>query len=318
MQATRKLPKVMKVVRRTHLYLGLFLFPWVAFFGLSGILFNHPNIGVPMERSFVPPEQLKALTGLEPLDTRGLAEELAQTLSATTGLSLSLAPGSTPSLSGWAVFQAAAPGGRHIMLVDLEGGALRIATRPAGPAPEAAPFHGVRVDVSAPAMGQIADGMTNVLASLNKEALGPPVTNLGRAPKVSFTLVDEGGQSYNVIYSLGTRKVEARRTDSVPQLGLNHALAVLHKTHHFPVDLGPTFWWALLADLTGLTLIIWALTGLAMWWQMKKLRLGGLVVLVAGLVLAGLVFWAVLSEKTFGNVRAPGGPGGPPPVTRKS
>ena len=31
----------MKLVRRMHLYAGLFLAPWVAMYGLSGLIFNH-------------------------------------------------------------------------------------------------------------------------------------------------------------------------------------------------------------------------------------------------------------------------------------
>lgn len=96
---------------------------------------------------------------------------------------------------------------------------------------------------------------------------------------------------------------------------LHYALGMLHKTHRHPVEMGPSFWWVLLADLTGISLILWAFTGLATWWQMKKLW--GLVVLISGQLLAGLVFWSVLGEKTFGNVRAPAGPGRAPPITQK-
>src|SRR5215207_1607931 len=35
--------RVMHVVRRTHLYLGLFLLPWAVLYGVSGFLFNHPT-----------------------------------------------------------------------------------------------------------------------------------------------------------------------------------------------------------------------------------------------------------------------------------
>src|SRR6185295_18378971 len=31
----------MKIVRRTHMYAGLFLAPWVAMYGFSGLIFNH-------------------------------------------------------------------------------------------------------------------------------------------------------------------------------------------------------------------------------------------------------------------------------------
>ena len=33
----------MQILRRTHLYAGLFLAPWVAMYGFSGLIFNHGN-----------------------------------------------------------------------------------------------------------------------------------------------------------------------------------------------------------------------------------------------------------------------------------
>jgi hypothetical protein len=34
---------MMKIVRRTHMYAGLFMAPWVAMYGFSGLIFNHGN-----------------------------------------------------------------------------------------------------------------------------------------------------------------------------------------------------------------------------------------------------------------------------------
>jgi len=36
--------RIMHLVRRTHLYLGLFLFPWAILYGVTGFLFNHPTL----------------------------------------------------------------------------------------------------------------------------------------------------------------------------------------------------------------------------------------------------------------------------------
>ena len=41
-------------------------------------------------------------------------------------------------------------------------------------------------------------------------------------------------------------------------------LAKLHTTHHYPLSVRATWFWALLADLTAITLVLWALSGLAM------------------------------------------------------
>lgn len=35
--------QMMKVLRRTHLYLGLFMAPWILLYAVSGFIFNHPS-----------------------------------------------------------------------------------------------------------------------------------------------------------------------------------------------------------------------------------------------------------------------------------
>ena len=68
--------RVMHLVRRTHLYVGLFLFPWAILYGLTGFLFNHPTVladaptthfnrddvaGTPLESAPTPREQATAV-----------------------------------------------------------------------------------------------------------------------------------------------------------------------------------------------------------------------------------------------------------------
>ena len=36
--------QLMKVLRRAHLYSGLFLTPWVFLYGVTALLFNHPDL----------------------------------------------------------------------------------------------------------------------------------------------------------------------------------------------------------------------------------------------------------------------------------
>ena len=78
-------------------------------------------------------------------------------------------------------------------------------------------------------------------------------------------------------------------------------LSKLHTTHHYPVHFGVTWLWALLADLTGLTLVLWALTGLFMWWQMKPTRLLGVIVVCVAVLGAALVMTGTAAEVQFGS-----------------
>ncbi|AWM39993.1 hypothetical protein C1280_25300 [Gemmata obscuriglobus] len=77
----------MHMVRRTHLYVGLFLFPWAILYGVTGFLFNHPTVladaptahfsradvvGTPLEFAPTPQEQATCRTGRaeRPAETR--------------------------------------------------------------------------------------------------------------------------------------------------------------------------------------------------------------------------------------------------------
>ncbi|MEQ8275904.1 MAG: PepSY domain-containing protein [Deltaproteobacteria bacterium] len=307
-----KRPSAMKIVRRTHLYLGLVVFPWAMFFGLSGILFNHPNAGEDMKKRFVPPAEVERLSGLTPADPSALAATVVERLGAK-GHSLQLDAAHEPGFVGWSLFQAAAPEGRHVVILDLEAGNARIGTRTAVDGPELASFSGARVVVPGRMTTDVKAHVERLLPALEIVTEGPLVTNLKAGPELRFRVKDAQSRSWNVIYNLGTEQIEARAVDSEPVLGFNETLARMHKTHHFPVEMGPTFLWAIFADLTGLTMILWALTGMLMWWQMKKTRKIGAVFVVFGLFVAGAVFAGVIDHLTFGDVKKPSGPGPEPP-----
>ena len=295
------------------MYLGLVALPWAIFFGVSGVLFNHPNIAESLEKRFVPASELEAKVGLTPADPAALAAEVVAAVSATTSVGLRLDDDYDARFSGWSLFQAASPKGRHIMLVDLEAGVARVATRQGAPAPELASFSGLQVDLPGRNTKDTLARMRKLPEALGLDVRGPVVTNLRAGPELRFRVVDGDGRRWNAIYNLGTAQIEARALDSAPELGVVDSLGRLHKTHHFPVEMGPKFLWALFADLTGLVFVIWGLTGLAMWWQMKKKRTVGDAVLVVGLLFAAPIFLGVLDEITFGDVRKPSGPGPEPP-----
>ena len=83
----------------------------------------------------------------------------------------------------------------------------------------------------------------------------------------------------------------------------------MHTTHHFPLRVGPLWFWALFEDLLGVTMVIWAISGLVMWWQIKRTRLAGVLSIAAALGLAAAVMLGTLSELTFSDVKEQLGPG---------
>src|SRR5690606_6113037 len=96
-----------------------------------------------------------------------------------------------------------------------------------------------------------------------------------------------------------TGKLSGREAHAGRQSSWAEALEAVHKQHHFPPHRDMTFCWALVADATALTLIVWALSGLVMWWQLRRLRKTGGVVIAISVALASVVISGVHQELTF-------------------
>ena len=121
---------------------------------------------------------------------------------------------------------------------------------------------------------------------------------------------DAQGRAFNAVFDMRRGTLSGRPADGDSGYGFKQLLTTLHKTHHFPMEFGSTFIWVLLADLTALLLLVWALTGLVMWYQLKKLRRIGAVLLAVSLVGAGALWLAMTDRVEFAGARGPRGPGG--------
>ncbi|VTT99736.1 Uncharacterized protein OS=Singulisphaera acidiphila (strain ATCC BAA-1392 / DSM 18658 / VKM B-2454 / MOB10) GN=Sinac_6475 PE=4 SV=1: PepSY_TM_1 [Gemmataceae bacterium] len=140
--------RVMHVVRRGHLYFGLFLLPWVILYGVTGFLFNHPTafadaptaafdrstlIGTPMESVPSPAEVAQqVVTAVRSRSNPPAAYELVQPERA--------------KYNREAAFATVKADGRELnVLVEVSGNGGTVRSRPApqaaAPAPvEKAPF----------------------------------------------------------------------------------------------------------------------------------------------------------------------------------
>src|SRR5690606_6840809 len=158
-----------------------------------------------------------------------------------------------------------------------------------------------------------------VLEPIHADDLGADAAPLRPHPRIRpelrFQVRDDRGDSWNVVYDLGTGLLDGRPTQEVSSTPTIELLESLHKQHHYPPSFAASSVWALFADLTAITLLFWCLSGLLMWWQMKKLRWVGSSLLVLAVVGATLVKTSTAAEITFPPERAEGptAPGGAPP-----
>lgn len=302
-------PRLLRFVRRLHMYTGLFLLPWVLFFGLSGMLFNHPNVGEDVHGRWLAPQQLHALTGFEPWSPDTVAQSVVAGMNANTGKQYTVDPTFAGRWSGFMVLQAPSPDGRHVLLLDLERGSAILSTRMARPSGERPAFAGTQVDVPGVSQSAVESSMEGLLAAYDLTASSPLRGSPRLSPRLEFRVIDESGVPWNTTYHVGTGALAGRRSDRWPSIGPSQLLAKLHTTHHFTSTVGARWFWALFEDLLGLAMTIWGVSGLVMWWQLKRTRVVGLVMFVLAIGIAACVMVGTTREVLFGHVPQALGPG---------
>jgi hypothetical protein len=293
------------------MYAGLLLFPWVLLFGLSGLLFNHPNVGEDVTGTRLGPDALRKVARIEPWGPGDLAREITDALNGAVAEDRRLAvdPGYEPELHGVNVFSAPATDGRHLVLLDLGQGAAIVATRKARPEPPTAPFARASLPLPGRDLRALEPQVSTLLRARGLETSGELKAHPKIAQQLRFRLREADGALWNATYDLRSGALDGRRSDQWSPIGITQLLGALHKTHHFTPRIGAQWFWALFEDLLGLTLAFWACSGLVMWWQMKALRRAGAVCVAVACVAGGLVIWQTTDTLTFGRVRQAMGPG---------
>ncbi|MBV1857210.1 MAG: hypothetical protein KUG77_02280, partial [Nannocystaceae bacterium] len=122
--------------------------------------------------------------------------------------------------------------------------------------------------------------------------VGPSQVELSATPSLRFQAQIDG-ELWQVDHDANTGEVEfeplAQREVRLPRV-----LARLHMTHVYPDRFGVAWMHALLVDLSALCLVLWCITGVFMWWQMRRVRRVGGLVLGAGLVFAVAILAEVI------------------------
>lgn len=291
------------------MYLGLFLVPWLLLFGLSGVLFNHPNIGETVRGTPIPPAQLEAATGITPWNASELAQQIVDRLNASSGgEGYRLDAAVSPAFHGAVMLSANFHNGRHTTLIDVERGRAFVITRDARPGSAEVPFK-QHLELPGRNTKAIEAQVSGLLGAIELPADTPLVANSRVAPELRFAIEDAAGVRYHATYNTGSAELNGRLASSWSPVGVSQLLAMLHATHHYTPYLSVRWAWALFQDLLGLAMAFWALSGLVMWWQLKATRIAGALSVALALGLAAWIMWGTASELMFGEVMQTLGPG---------
>jgi hypothetical protein len=305
----------LQLLRRSHLYAGLFMLPWTMVYGVSAILFNHPQLysdrieatfgregvaGTPMESPPAPAD----------LASQVIAMLRARNPSVSYAL---IEPDKARYAPDSAVAMVRADGRNITLLVNLtgQGGYIRsqptpaprradekapfafgeaspneLREKPAGGRPAPPPRSSDAVRFAQPLKERVKETVPTLL---EKYGFPQGEVNVTFIPDLTF-LMTADDKVWKVKYHFQTGSVSGLSPDAdgpnARSVTPGQFLARLHLAHGYPADVNSQWWWAAIVDAMAVIMVFWGFSGLLMWWQIKRTRWLGLTVLALSSVVA--------------------------------
>ena len=281
--------QALKLIRRIHLYSGLLFLPWVLLYGFTGFLFNHPGAMSTREVRDISPETLTAAGFSNPQDPDGLADEVIAALK--KHLEEEMDTSDTPPRFGEPrdarlrgslsySFEDRIGGDsrerkRHTVRLDWRKPAAKVYSSPASPKKEESPYS---VEEDLELKSDPFDKRGRKIAAALAPWINAEKGKLRRAPILEMSVpIDE--ELWDLEYDFREGSLEANRASREEGIATRSFLTRLHVTHGYPPEGGAAWIWAIVVDLMALSMCSWGITGIVMWWNMKKLRMIGAVFL---------------------------------------
>ena len=271
----------LKIVRRTHLYTGLILVPWVLVYAFSGMLFNHPGLFSDDSTTHYGAEALAGSQLESPPTAREFVEallpELEKKFAEASGTKAKLGAPRNSRLYGGYELEGNEKG--YWISIDAEGGGLSL-HRYAHPPRDEHPL--ATIEELSPQNKLWERNGQNFVEVTKSTGLSDTQLEVVRAPMVSFELeVDR--RMWELTYNPLDGRLEAQvKREGGGARALRTVATDMHKTHVYPSVLSARWLWSLMTDILAIFMLLWAITGVVMWWQLKKLRRLGMLLLMGG------------------------------------
>lgn len=308
----------MHVIRRAHLYVGLFLFPWAILYGVTGFLFNHPTFVADSPTVSFTREDVAGT----PLESAPTPEEQATAIVA--GLNSQQKPVSPYQLiAGQAhyatreSFVATVKAENRTFFVVYEPKTASGVIRETTPKVEQAkaPFAtGIAEAPRQRGMGmmgpmkhnhaglKIEDSITDRIKSavpiiMERKGFPQGEVTVTTAPDIKFP-IETNGQQWTAVFNPITTSVSGTPGPEQTELTIRTFLLRLHLSRGYPGEVTTKWIWAVGVDAMAIILCFWGVSGLLMWWQIKATRKSGLVVLALSAISAttlGIAMYGILS-----------------------
>ncbi|MEW4486600.1 PepSY domain-containing protein [Thalassoglobus sp. JC818] len=281
--------RLMQLIRRIHLYSGLLLLPWVLLYGITGAMYNHqwlfPEVAMqPLS------EEVIATTPMKEFPTpEGFAQQVVDTLQAATPQSeILLAENSRAEFTGDLLFEVFANGERHVVHIDpvtQESHLVTFPENPETPVPVIEDLQSfIKID---------NDPHVSALNSVRPLLDEAGITSGNPKPfgwaKLNF-LATVDGELARVTYVLKDGHVDVTHYNGDDGFTPRAFFMRLHTSHGQSPHWNGRSLWSLFVDTMAIAMVTWALSGVLMWWQIKRTRWIGAALLLISIATAAFMY----------------------------
>ncbi|QDT66319.1 hypothetical protein [Calycomorphotria hydatis] len=306
----------LKLVRRVHLYSGIFMFPFVLLYGFTGWFFNHPRYFTGDEFTYVSILESESENNPTLIDPDTMARQVVEEMQLESFIvngpqEIELTDDRSPQLTGYLTYTVNAEGGTHQISIHPVTGKGEVYTTYSQNADADTDASEPRNPLAAITGVQIRDNVLQqaqelIPSALESNGLEAGTVNTGRrAPSLMFSANVDGAPAV-VTYNLGNGSISALRVDAEDEFHLKSLLQRLHLARSYAPHMNAKWLWAVQVDLMFASMVFWGISGLLMWWQIKRTRSWGTVFLIASIISAAVLIIGMMDQFKYAGGRGGG------------
>ena len=302
----------MRWIRTLHLYSGLFMLPWVFLYGFTALLFNHSTWLSETSQEWVEVEE-EVTSSFRSAES--IADEVCSSL-IQEGVQIELLERATASYVSPFI---AANEDEHKSLyyvLDLEADRAYQWSSVKAPAEQVAPPKKPTAALFSSGVQVELKSEDELLGESFKEHLIAEGLQLSSLPKVEFEALLNGQEALirfspapmprtTSAASIDHSERPLRGTVTVVgaegrDLSWRDYLLQLHEAHGYGIMRDARHFWAYSVDLMFLSMTFWGLSGVFMWWQLKRMRRAGTFILCLSTTIAALLAYGMHAQLVYG------------------
>ena len=271
-------------ILRLHLYTGLALLPWVFLYGITGAMFNHQ--GLFPEATIIPvsPEQLAESSLSSFPAPEALAREVASKLeTANPGTTVTPMEGRSAEFNNNVILEVRAGGKKHAVQIDPVSHGARVVVLPENSEQPEPLLDTKHVTLEENPYQLAREAVPQIMAEAGIDS-HYEVSPRGWC-KLNF-LAEVNGDPARITYVLRDGHVDVTRFTGEDGMTLRHFFLRLHTSHGQPPHWNARMIWSLIVDTMAIAMVFWGVSGLIMWWQVKRTRLLGAMILAMSVLAA--------------------------------